>query len=908
MSLEQIYQAFRSEFNGDNCQKAAAEFHRYPLRLSYSSYTEGIHWLADEYRKLGLEAEVIYFPADGKSVYADRHFPLAWDVEEAWAEVDGERIADYSECTYCVVPFSADSGGVCQGRLLPIEKLPKTGSLEDTVVLIAHYPSGKEIMELMKRGCKAFLTAVDTQPVHPSLDGARRWFNDLFGSGQIDARNRSCVGFSITPRIARQLMAKLESDSTPVRIRYLMKTSTYEGRVPAVSAILRGESERCFFVTAHAYEPHATNNVAGVACSLEIARTLSKLTTNGGLAKAKYSIRFFHGLENFSLYAWAMRHPEEMRNALGGVSLDSFGRLEVAGKREHFVLRRSLNIHPSAQHALAREILRKVSIDHGIDFEVKEASKNNEDLLQDPLLGPPWNLLYGSLWEEPLSTYPRCYFYHTSIDTPDKLSPLALKAAGVFAGTLAYFMASAGEAENDLMTELACEDWKRIVDDKCREALRLQDENASLRCVRAQRLAAWRRFSIASGMRAIGDPLHAADFKQYSERRIFAALQVLYGGEAPALTAKEHQEILLRTVPGPLGLGTISDELRELAAETQGCHSNEYWCLDESGTNLYHFDGKKTVFEVALAIWATRFYGLHEDADAFPNELRRCAKLAEVLLRGGLARLRELPQVTKEEIACGLRELGVEAGDLLMVHSSLSSFGRVLGGADTVIDALQEVVTESGIVAMPAFTDCAEGSGRGAYNPDSTTIEKWVGLIPETFRKRAAVLRSPHPTHSVCAWGRQAEEFLRQVSPMDTFAADSPWGKLLERKGKVVFLGESVSGNTFLHACEAWYNTYLDSTFALYETPDGVKSVLVKDYPGGCRGGWYKLGRHAAWFRELKARGLFQEAKVNDTVLTAYRADHFAAAVKEMFSREPAVLLHQNGCRDCARLRSKISI
>ena len=36
----------------------------------------------------------------------------------------------------------------------------------------------------------------------------------------------------------------------------------------------------------------------------------------------------------------------------------------------------------------------------------------------------------------------------------------------------------------------------------------------------------------------------------------------------------------------------------------------------------------------------------------------------------------------------GLHRLGVAAGDVLMVHSSLKSFGKVDGGADTVIDAL----------------------------------------------------------------------------------------------------------------------------------------------------------------------------------------------------------------------------
>ena len=59
--------------------------------------------------------------------------------------------------------------------------------------------------------------------------------------------------------------------------------------------------------------------------------------------------------------------------------------------------------------------------------------------------------------------------------------------------------------------------------------------------------------------------------------------------------------------------------------------------------------------------------------------------------------------VCKEDIKRGLAELGITPGMILEVHSSLSSFGRVDGGAVTVIDALKEAVTEEGSIFMPAL-------------------------------------------------------------------------------------------------------------------------------------------------------------------------------------------------------------
>ena len=53
--------------------------------------------------------------------------------------------------------------------------------------------------------------------------------------------------------------------------------------------------------------------------------------------------------------------------------------------------------------------------------------------------------------------------------------------------------------------------------------------------------------------------------------------------------------------------------------------------------------------------------------------------------------------VTRREILRGLRALGLGEGAAVLVHSSLSSFGHVEGGAGTVIDALIDAVHDPGI-------------------------------------------------------------------------------------------------------------------------------------------------------------------------------------------------------------------
>ena len=55
------------------------------------------------------------------------------------------------------------------------------------------------------------------------------------------------------------------------------------------------------------------------------------------------------------------------------------------------------------------------------------------------------------------------------------------------------------------------------------------------------------------------------------------------------------------------------------------------------------------------------------------------------------------------QIAGDLRRLGLQAGDTVLVHSSLSSLGPVRGGASSVIAALLEVVSPAGTLLFPSF-------------------------------------------------------------------------------------------------------------------------------------------------------------------------------------------------------------
>jgi aminoglycoside 3-N-acetyltransferase len=175
--------------------------------------------------------------------------------------------------------------------------------------------------------------------------------------------------------------------------------------------------------------------------------------------------------------------------------------------------------------------------------------------------------------------------------------------------------------------------------------------------------------------------------------------------------------------------------------------------------------------------------------------------------------------VTVTTLVEDLRGLGVEAGDSLFVHSSLSALGWVAGGPQAVVDALQEVLTPEGTLAMPTFTsqlsDPADWSAppvpgdwvepiraeTPAYRP-AVTPTRGVGAVPECFRSYPGVHRSAHPITSISAWGADAAAIVADHGLDYRLGDGSPLADLYDRGARVLMLGTDHATNTSLHLAE----------------------------------------------------------------------------------------------------------
>ena len=170
----------------------------------------------------------------------------------------------------------------------------------------------------------------------------------------------------------------------------------------------------------------------------------------------------------------------------------------------------------------------------------------------------------------------------------------------------------------------------------------------------------------------------------------------------------------------------------------------------------------------------------------------------------GIGRYVQRDVIDKTRLTGDLRALGLQAGDTVLVHSSLSSLGYVEGGADTVIDALLAAIAPGGTLAMPTFA-----GGRmldyvqSGVVFDVRTTPSHTGKITEVFRQREGVLRSLHPTHSVAALGPNAKRLTEghERCPV-ALGPGSPFVRLIELGGKILCLGVEISYITSYHAFE----------------------------------------------------------------------------------------------------------
>lgn len=149
-----------------------------------------------------------------------------------------------------------------------------------------------------------------------------------------------------------------------------------------------------------------------------------------------------------------------------------------------------------------------------------------------------------------------------------------------------------------------------------------------------------------------------------------------------------------------------------------------------------------------------------------------------------------------DAVTAQLRALGVEPGQTLQVHTSLSRVGPVDNGPLGLIEALRAVIGPEGTLVMPSMTDDDDHP----FDPCGTPC-LGMGVTADAFWRLPGVLRSDSP-HAFAAAGPHAGRITAAHPIEPPHGLDSPVGRVLELGGNVLLLGVGHDADTTVHLAE----------------------------------------------------------------------------------------------------------
>lgn len=230
--------------------------------------------------------------------------------------------------------------------------------------------------------------------------------------------------------------------------------------------------------------------------------------------------------------------------------------------------------------------------------------------------------------------------------------------------------------------------------------------------------------------------------------------------------------------------------------------------------------------------------------------------------------------------------MDIDPKGTVLAHFSYNSLGEVEGGAETVIDAFIEYMSE-GLMVFVTHTWASVDADQPSYSREHTAC--CTGIVPELARKRKNGFRSGHPTHSVVAFGKEAESFVAGDEKCGTpCARDSVWGRLLDRDATILLVGVEMNRDTFIHGIEEW----VDVPNRLSEKPHMLSSnlgegntvqVLSKRHIGFPAEQFHRVEK------PFKKMGIIKEGKVGDAKVLYHTTKAIYDALVPILEKNPGL-------------------
>lgn len=476
----------KDEVSGSVAKSYVAHISHFHRIQASTMFHEASEFVKAELQKLGLQdATIEQYPADGKTRYWTYISPVGWTVKSAELRLvePGEKlICTYEDCPQSLHTFS---------NATPLEgvaaELVEVGSGTKPKDYEGKDVKGKFVLAtgrarlvheqaVYKYGAAGVITDTITYEmpnVRESLDiPDAHAYQAIWPTAE--QQPKTTFGFSVSKRQGNALRALLKAGKT-VKLKATVDAQLFPGHEEVVTATIQGSTkpEEEIFLIAHLChpKPSANDNASGAGLLLEIARTIKTLIAKGKIPPPARTIRFFWVPETLGTVAYLSNHPEAPQRLVAGINLDMVGQNQE-------LCRSTLTVHrtPDSLPSYLADYVYSL-----LEQSVKEFDSQTD-------LGPASTFRYatvvfsgGSDHAEftqadtgvpciMLLQWPDLY-YHTSMDTIDKVSEDMLKRVGWITTVAALTLANAdAETAFRLTTQTATRGTARI-EETSREAV-----------------------------------------------------------------------------------------------------------------------------------------------------------------------------------------------------------------------------------------------------------------------------------------------------------------------------------------------------------------------------------------------------------------------------------------------------
>jgi aminoglycoside 3-N-acetyltransferase len=260
--------------------------------------------------------------------------------------------------------------------------------------------------------------------------------------------------------------------------------------------------------------------------------------------------------------------------------------------------------------------------------------------------------------------------------------------------------------------------------------------------------------------------------------------------------------------------------------------------------------------------------------------------------------------VRLRDLLLGLKDLRLGAAPVI-VHASLSAFGEVEDGPETVVQALISVFEA---VLVPTFTyrtmilpevgppnnGLTYGTGTdqnrlAEFFTPNLPADKLMGIVAETLRQHPRTQRSDHPIQSFA--GINANKPLTAQALKDPLA---PLRVLGLMGGWAVLMGVDNTTNTSIHYAEKLAGRHTFIRWAL--TPRGV--VECPGFPG-CSAGFEAIAPEMEKYS--------RRVEIGSAIVRAMPLKMLFRVVSARVKEDPlALLCQQEDCLRCGQIRKLV--